>query len=158
MPCDPSPAFRQQIVALARDWIGTPFQHQGRLKGVGVDCAGLVIGVTRELGLAPEDRPTYGHAPDRYVLGEMLDRQARLKGRDGACAEPGDLLLFWVSDRRYPQHLGIATGRQNGDLMMVHAYARPGKNKLNKVLEMPLGPYFYSRLVAVYAIPGGTHG
>ena len=45
---------RQDVVTAAREWIDTPFHHQARLKGVGVDCVGLVIGVARELALVPE--------------------------------------------------------------------------------------------------------
>ncbi len=29
------------------DWLGTPYRHQGRRKGVGCDCLGLVLGVWR---------------------------------------------------------------------------------------------------------------
>ena len=36
---------RTDVVAAAREWLGTPFHHQARLRGVGVDCVGLVIGV-----------------------------------------------------------------------------------------------------------------
>ncbi len=35
------------VVRTARTWLGTPYHHQGRLKGVGVDCAGLLIGVAQ---------------------------------------------------------------------------------------------------------------
>jgi NlpC/P60 family putative phage cell wall peptidase len=38
---------RAQIVVATRDWIGTPYQHQASLKGVGCDCLGLVRGVWR---------------------------------------------------------------------------------------------------------------
>jgi hypothetical protein len=30
-----------EILAAARTWLGTPWSHQGRLKGVSVDCGGL---------------------------------------------------------------------------------------------------------------------
>jgi hypothetical protein len=44
-----------EIVAVARSWHGTPWRHQGRLKGVAVGCGGLIIGVGRELGLLDFD-------------------------------------------------------------------------------------------------------
>lgn len=37
------------IIPLARAWIGTPYLHQGRLRGVGCDCAGLLRGLWREV-------------------------------------------------------------------------------------------------------------
>ena len=41
------------IVAAARGWIGTPYQHQASVKGAGSDCLGLLRGVWREL-IGPE--------------------------------------------------------------------------------------------------------
>ena len=39
--------LRAQIVAQARQWIGTPYLHQASLRGCGCDCLGLVRGVWR---------------------------------------------------------------------------------------------------------------
>ena len=51
------------ITVLARGWLGTPYQHQASLKGVGCDCLGLVRGIWREaFGAEPEVPPAY--APD----------------------------------------------------------------------------------------------
>ncbi|NDC56413.1 MAG: hypothetical protein EBZ69_06345 [Alphaproteobacteria bacterium] len=33
---------RMDIVREAREWINTPFKHQGALKGVACDCIGLI--------------------------------------------------------------------------------------------------------------------
>ena len=40
---------REQIVAAARGWAGTPYHHQASVKGVGCDCLGLIRGLWREL-------------------------------------------------------------------------------------------------------------
>ena len=37
--------WRELVIAEARTWIGTPYQHKGRVKGVGVDCGGLLYQV-----------------------------------------------------------------------------------------------------------------
>ena len=51
---------RPRIVALARDWLGTPYHHQASLRGVGTDCVGLVRGIWRELyGTEAEAAPAY---------------------------------------------------------------------------------------------------
>lgn len=34
-----------QAVAEAITWLGTPYHHQGRVKGVGVDCGTLLCEV-----------------------------------------------------------------------------------------------------------------
>ena len=53
---DTHPPTRDEIVAHARAWIGTPYHHQASRIGVGTDCLGLVRGVCREL---------YGREPRR---------------------------------------------------------------------------------------------
>jgi cell wall-associated NlpC family hydrolase len=54
-----------EIVAAARSWLGTPWRHQGRLKGIAVDCGGLIIGVGRELRLLDFGTRAYGRIPNR---------------------------------------------------------------------------------------------
>jgi cell wall-associated NlpC family hydrolase len=44
-------AQRAAIVASARTWLNTPFHHAACIKGVGVDCLHLLVGVYREAGL-----------------------------------------------------------------------------------------------------------
>ena len=64
-------AIDATIVALARGWIGTPYQHQASLKGVGCDCLGLLRGVWREYsGAEPESVPPY--TPDWAECGGQV--------------------------------------------------------------------------------------
>ncbi|WP_270956477.1 NlpC/P60 family protein [Burkholderia pseudomallei] len=105
---------RQQFVDETRTWLGTPYRHQGRLKGVAVDCAGLVIGVAKALGLCPSDYDVDGYSrrPDGTlapICDSMMDRTP--VGREG------DVVLFhW---EREPMHLGILTAPRT----VIHAYA-----------------------------------
>ncbi len=41
---------REDFVRVARSYIGTPFHHQGRLPGVGLDCAGVIVCALAECG------------------------------------------------------------------------------------------------------------
>lgn len=45
--------LRRAIVAEARTWEGTPWHHEARVKGVGVDCAQLLIAVFSAVGAIP---------------------------------------------------------------------------------------------------------
>lgn len=98
---------RADIVKEARSWIGTPWRHQGRLKGVASDCIGVVIGTAKALGLtAPEfDIRDYARFPDgkllRKYLGELMD-PVSLSQKQG-----GDVLLIRPS--RIDQHIAILT-------------------------------------------------
>lgn len=51
---------REAIIAAARSWIGTTYQHQASLRHIGCDCLGLLRGVWREvIGPEPELIPPY---------------------------------------------------------------------------------------------------
>ena len=131
---------RSTIVTGARRWLGTPFHHQGRLKGVGVDCAGLILGVAAELGIAALDRRGYGRRPDSEELRRLCDEQMRRVAL--VDAQPGDVLLFEIAGQ--PQHLGFDT-----DIGLLHAYA-PAR----RVVEHVLSEDWEQRLVAAFALPG----
>lgn len=48
---------RNRVLKIARSWVGTPWEHQARLKGVGVDCAQYLCAVFEEAGLIPHVDP-----------------------------------------------------------------------------------------------------
>jgi cell wall-associated NlpC family hydrolase len=50
-------SLRDKILAEAYSFLNTPYHHQGRLKGVGIDCAMLLIEVYRNVGLIPNIDP-----------------------------------------------------------------------------------------------------
>lgn len=131
------------LVPLARDWIGTPFQHRAALRGVGCDCLGLVLGVWREAGLSAPPPPAY--APDWE--GPALARAvtARLTPREGA-PQPGDLLLFGLRAGVPARHLGLLS--HAGDApRFIHAYSGHG------VVESHLTAPWARRLRGVFAPP-----
>jgi cell wall-associated NlpC family hydrolase len=103
-PC----ALRVALIAEARTWIGTPWRHQGRLKGIACDCVGHIVCVPRALGIFPPDFDINGYArnPEPAVMKRFLDlyldRVEPASRRRG-----GDVL--WLHPRRIPQHLGIYT-------------------------------------------------
>lgn len=69
----------EAIVAAAREWVGTPYRHQQRVKDWGVDCAGLILGVGIELGILKfserswQQWSRYSRLPNpRRMLGALL--------------------------------------------------------------------------------------
>jgi NlpC/P60 family putative phage cell wall peptidase len=112
----------EQIVSLARSWIGTPYVHQASVKGVGCDCLGLLRGIWRELhGEEPEDMPPY--APDWDVRGRetLRDGLARhLNAVAIAAVTPGDVVLFRMVARAPAKHCAIAAMR-DGSPTLIHA-------------------------------------
>ena len=132
-----------RILTAARQCLGTPFRHQGRRVGVGLDCAGVAVHVATQLGHEVIDLPAYGRTPAHGQLEALLEAQPCLRLIDdlpcGAKARPGDLLLMrFASD---PQHLAILTDQQT----IVHAYESVGA-----CCEHRLSPTWASRIVRVY--------
>jgi len=141
-------ATRTDVVAAARAWLGTPFHHQARLQGVGVDCVGLVIGVARTLGLvAPDfDVDAYPRQPDGKSLMHLVQMHMRGLHADEAM-QPGDVVV--VRFDRDPQHLGILGDYRHGGLSIIHAAAEPGR-----VIETRLLFSQSMQFVQAFALPG----
>ena len=134
------------IVAEARSWIGTRFAHQARLKGVACDCAGLVVGVCKELGLSDFDKADYTHSPDGQMMQATCAEQ--MTPIEVAAVQPGDVLLFRFNEA--PQHLAIVGDYAlGGGLSIIHAYSLA-----HKVVETRLDDLWQSRIVAAYRLPG----
>lgn len=126
------------LAAQARTWLGTPFHHQGRLKGIGADCVGLIVGVADELGLNPPDVTNYSRRPQGNLLVEMIEKRA--EKINPADARTGDILVFKIY--KEPQHAAIKT-----EYGIIHSCQGVG------VVETSLEGDWASRLVAAYRIP-----
>lgn len=124
-----------EIIDHARAWIGTPFRHQGRRRGVGVDCIGVIISVAHELGITNYDRTNYGRrAHDRELEWALDWLFPRLDGKP----VPGAILLFQFA--AFPQHVGIMT-----DYGFVHAHG-----SVKRCVEIPFAAKWRSRFVRAY--------
>ncbi|NSX84980.1 peptidase P60 [Agrobacterium tumefaciens] len=137
----------KRVLALAEDWIGTPYRHQASLKGVGCDCLGLIRGIWRDLyGHEPELPPPY--AADWAERGGEDRLMAAAKRHFPAVASleearPGDLLLFrWRADAA-AKHLGILAGPQH----FIHAYEQAA------VVRSALVPGWRRRIAGVFRFP-----
>lgn len=138
------------VVAEARAWLDTPYHHQARLRGVGVDCAGLVIGVARALGVVPPafDVGGYARTPDGTSLLAECDRF--MQRIPVAQIQPGHVLVLRF--QLDPQHMAIVGDYLHGGLSMIHALGTvDGKGK---VIEQRLNTETLLRLVQAYAMPG----
>ena len=88
---------RAAVVAEALSWLGTPYHHRAKLKGVGVDCAQFVLAVYAAVGLV-QDFDTGDYPPDWHLHRETERYMAivrRLAGEiEPADLKPGDVILF----------------------------------------------------------------
>ena len=90
---------RAAVIAEAMTWLGTPWRHMARAKGVGVDCANLPIAVYGACGLiAPFDPPPYPRDWHIHRNEERIVPVIERFGReiDPAEARDADLLVFRI--------------------------------------------------------------
>jgi len=138
---------RQAILAEARDWIGTPYQHQASAKGAGCDCLGLVRGVWRALyGAEPQPVPPYTPDWAERQGAETLLEAARTHMQEVALSDaaPGDALLFRMDARAPVKHVAIL----DADERIIHAYWG------NAVVRSRFARWWRTRCVAAFAFPG----
>lgn len=137
-----------EIVREARSMVGTPFHHQGRLPGCGLDCVGLAVAIADRLGIEVRDQTDY--PPE-------TDGDALLAALEHACdpvpvgrARVGDLLQFRRG--RGLWHVAIVS-RLAEPLEVIHARAHDGGGE---VTEEPLTPEWTRRLVGVWRLRGAA--
>lgn len=123
-----APADPARVIAIAREWIGTPYRHQASTRGAGCDCLGLARGVWRALqGAEPTEMPPYtrdwGEAGAREVLAEAARRF--LIEIPVSQARAGSLILFRMRPGAPAKHCGILIGTGSSPTF-IHAYEHAG--------------------------------
>jgi cell wall-associated NlpC family hydrolase len=131
---------QKNIVAYAREALGTPFQHQGRICGLALDCAGLAAHVATRLGMPFNEWPGYGRTPHDGLLESVMKAQPCLKEVNDL--QPGDLVLMkFVKE---PQHVAIYAGET-----IIHSYESVGR-----VVEHRLDATWLSRITHTFRFKG----
>ena len=141
------------VVAVARSLLRTPYHEQGRLPGVGIDCAGVPIVVACALGLVPAgfDFLGYSARPDGTLLAVCDRFMARSAG-----PEVGGVVVVASRREGEPSHLGIVTPwlADPSRLAMIHADNVRAKQVIETRLEFSAA----MRLVQAYRLPGVEYG
>lgn len=141
----------EQVCLEARKLLGTPYQHQARVVGRGVDCIGVIVLVGRALGCCPADFDIthYPREPHNGMLVRLLDAHLQqIHVPKGAMPPVGAIAVMrWLKE---PQHLGIiveppALSPRN----FLHANGIVGH-----CVEHILDRSHLSRMVRYYAFPG----
>ena len=114
-------SWREELIAEARTWLGTPYHPEGRIKGVGVDCGGLVYELYNpHFGpFAPYPR----YSSDWGLHGNEEKYLDFIKPHVVPVERPimGSISLFHLG-RAYA-HAAIYMGNEK----YIHAWGRPGQ-------------------------------
>ncbi len=144
------PGTGDEIVARAREWIGTPYAHQASCRGAGADCLGLLRGLWREM-MGEEPQPVPAYTPDWDELARteaLLSAAARhLVPVAREEARAGDVVVLRMIDGGVAKHLGILAWAEYGRETLIHAYSGHG------VVESPLTPSWSRRIAGVFRFP-----
>jgi cell wall-associated NlpC family hydrolase len=137
---------KTDIVATVRSYCGTPYVHQGRVSGVGMDCPAPIILAARAHGLVSPDFDIngYGAMPDGKTLLEWCDKHMTRTSNP----EPGDVIVVHFKSGR-PQHLGVLTDNTPGRSYWVHAEGLAHKEVRETRLDFGSRAM---RLVAAYSL------
>jgi cell wall-associated NlpC family hydrolase len=138
---------RDDIVHETYEWVNTPFQHFQCCKGIGVDCAHLVIGIGKSVGLLPRNFvvPFYTAQWQLSFPTLLLDtlNNSGFRRKPIEEALPGDIYILRF--RSIPQHTAIIVN----DGCVVHARI---SQTLRKVV---VSRFIHERILeACYTYPG----
>jgi NlpC/P60 family putative phage cell wall peptidase len=104
---------RNEVIAEAHRWVGTPFKHDAEVLGVGVDCAHLINAVyTAAKRMTHIKFPHY--APDWWKHAEdpeqhiIENAKLHFKEITAAQAKPGDWVVLFIG--RAWAHCAIIVG------------------------------------------------
>ncbi len=130
------------VISRARSLVDTPYHHQGRRPGVGIDCIGVVVVIAKRRGYFSYDDTNYGRDPfdDRLERGlaRFFTPVPFVRNQQ---PEPGAVLWF-VHPKTERNHVAIAT--YTG---MIHAESLMGRGR---VVEQPIGAKWHRNLKGVY--------
>jgi cell wall-associated NlpC family hydrolase len=117
-----TPEQTTAVITEATTWLNTPYHPSGRIKGVGVDCAMLLLETYSRAGLIEAFDP--GAYPDQFGLHRSEEQFMAFVTRYATEIEapvPGGCVLFRFG--RCYSHGGIMVT----DTRLIHAVKREGR-------------------------------
>ena len=135
------PLNGQDLADEARKWLGVRWHHQGR-NIAGIDCAGLIVMVTADLGIDHEDAVGYARTPEGQKFRDLIRSQTTPEN----VPEPGMIGIF--REGLLPCHVAFFAKRDD-HVSIIHAYAGA-----HKVVEELFTDDWRARLIEVRGILG----
>lgn len=129
--------------------VGTPYVHQGRRIGRGLDCVGPLIVNAREFGIVPPsfDINGYSRQPDGRMRELLEQHLVRISEPE---LLPGDLVLMRLRVDDQPRHVAYVVGERYGEREYLHADSLNRRVRIERI--KPRGGMY--RYVQGYRVPG----
>lgn len=105
--------FREEIVAEALSWRGTPYHDHAGIKKIGVDCAYLPLRIYQAVGAVPRDFEPPKYSPQQWLNSPSQTDKLKLKFEDTTFldivikltkreieeseVQPGDFVIYKVA-------------------------------------------------------------
>jgi NlpC/P60 family putative phage cell wall peptidase len=141
--------MREKIVQAALTWVDTPYHHQARVKGVGVDCAHFIAGVAIDAGLLPANvQLPFDYSPEWNLHNseeKLVNYLLQFGCTEKEVAEPGDILAFKIG--KAIGHVGILLPNSQ----YVHAQ---NMTKPERVTVNTLSGTWLKRHTRTFSFPG----
>lgn len=137
---------KREYYEKAREFIGTPFRHQGRLPGRGLDCVGLVVCAATAFGVQIDDVTDYRRTPDWTRFKGEFEKNGMNLGNRYEDAVPGTVVL--LREGRWQTHCAVV-GEQDGERTLIHAFILR-----NKVVEERFSQDWRERIQGVFLMRG----
>lgn len=135
----------QRIAELAFTWLETPFKKYGRIKYVGVDCIGFILGVLKEINHPSinkiQDNLEYNFKKNNSLLREVLKANFE---QITDIYTPSIALLNYQNEY---QHLGIIVENSDALRIIIHADI-----SAKKVVAHRLDSVMQKRIQSIYKI------
>ena len=128
------------FIDAARAELGTPWKHQGRIAGSGLDCVGLILHAAKEANAIDRDFDFTNYR--REPVPEEMLRWLEVYCREMDTMEPGDVL--WLRVANQPTHLAIVSENNT----IIHACATFPR----KVIEERITSEVSRRIMRIYRI------
>lgn len=139
--------IREKIIAEAMSWLRTPWHHEARVKGAGVDCAQFLIAVFAAVGLVEDfktehyPRDWHLHRDEPRFLSYLLQHADPIE-----TPLPGDVAMFQYG--RHAAHGSIVM--DTAGPTVIHAWIDEGMVTLTDLSVSPLR----ERLSGFYRLRG----
>lgn len=136
-----------EVIRVASECLNTPFLHQGRVIGRGMDCAGVLVHCFKRLGVPFNDEMGYPRNPYDGQLDKILAAQPSLRAISKSEMQAGDVLSMRI--KTAPQHIAIHAGQVRGHDYIIHGSSEHGKVCIHRLCDV-----WGARVMRVYRFEG----